>query len=381
MRGYPHFQNHLQLKDAVLGFVEHSRNNGLNIGITEAMEALKVADDPALSDKSYFHDALKAILCTSKDDFSVFDSLFESYWSIGSGLVKSKTTYKNRSNLQKQSPGSLVMMGEGKGEGDRETDTKSVSGANAVERLRKTDFSKLAEADVELLEELALRLWKQMSLRMKRRMKSAVKGHKLDLRNTIRRNIQHGGDLIELRMRNRKPRKHRLIVLLDVSGSMDKYSYFLLRFVWSLRAHFESIEAFVFSTTLIRITDYLDVNNLEQTLQLMSLKANNWSSGTRIGACFATFNEQHSKTVLNGSSTVIVLSDGLDTGEPTELSKELKRIHMRTKKLIWLNPLKGMKEYQPVQKGMSAALDEVDLFRSAHNLDSLLELENYLSTI
>jgi uncharacterized protein with von Willebrand factor type A (vWA) domain len=187
--------------------------------------------------------------------------------------------------------------------------------------------------------------------------------------------------MIDLRMRNRKPRKHRLIVFLDVSGSMDKYSYFLLRFIWSLRTHFESVEAFIFSTTLIRITDYLDASNLHHTLQVLSLKANNWSSGTRIGECFKRFNDNYSKKVLNGSSTVIVLSDGLDTGSTEILSEELKKIHLRTKKLIWLNPLKGMDSYQPIQKGMSAALAEVDIFKSAHNLDSLLELEDYLSNI
>lgn len=381
MRGYPHFQNYDQLRDAVLGFVQTGRDRGLNIGISEALEALHVVDDPNLVNKEYVHDALKAILCTSKEDIPVYEKLFESYWSVGRGLVKNKTTYKNQSNLTKKSPGSLVMLGEGKSDSGRQKDTKSVSGANAVERLRKTDFSKLAEADVEYLEELALRLWKQMSLRLKRRMRTSSTGRTIDLRNTIRRNIAHGGDLIDLRMRSRKPRKQRLVVFLDVSGSMDKYSYFLLRFIWSLRTHFESVEAFIFSTTLIRITDYLDASNLHHTLQVLSLKANNWSSGTRIGECFKRFNEAHAKQVLNGSSTVIVLSDGLDTGNTQTLSEEMRKIHLRTKKLIWLNPLKGMESYQPIQKGMSAALEETDIFQSAHNLDSLLELEEYLSNI
>ena len=179
-------------------------------------------------------------------------------------------------------------------------------------------------------------------------------------------------------MKNRKPRKQRLIILLDVSGSMDKYSFFLLRFVVALRSHFEKIEAFIFSTKLVRITDYLHSKNLELTLSLLSQKADNWSSGTKIGECFKIFNAQYAKRVLNGHSTTIVLSDGLDTGGPELLAAELKKVKLRTRQLIWLNPLKGMQGYEPIQKGMSAALPEIDVFRPAHNLDSILELEKFL---
>jgi uncharacterized protein with von Willebrand factor type A (vWA) domain len=111
---------------------------------------------------------------------------------------------------------------------------------------------------------------------------------------------------------------------------------------------------------------------------MLSRKADIWSSGTKIGACLQHFNEQYAKRILNGHSTVIVLSDGLDTGKPELLATELQKINLRTRKMIWLNPLKGMSGYQPVQQGMKAALPEVDVFRSAHNLNSILELENFL---
>lgn len=209
-------------------------------------------------------------------------------------------------------------------------------------------------------------------------MKSAKTKGRVDLRNTIRHSISHGGDPIELMMKNKKPRKQRLIILLDVSGSMDKYSFFLLRFVVALRSHFEKIEAFIFSTNLIRITEYLQSNNLQMTLALLSQKADNWSSGTKIGDCLKTFNDLYAKRILNGQTTTIVLSDGLDTGSPEVLSAEMKKIKLRTRQLIWLNPLKAMQGYEPIQKGMSAALPEVDVFRTAHNLESILELEEFL---
>ena len=170
-----------------------------------------------------------------------------------------------------------------------------------------------------------------------------------------------------------------MIVLLDVSGSMDKYSFFLLRFIYALQCNFERVDSFVFSTELTCITDVMKSGRLPQSLASLGDRAEAWSSGTRIGACFQEFNRAFAKQLLSRNALVIILSDGLDTGEPAVLQKEMKRISSRAKKVIWLNPLKGMKDYQPIARGMSAALPMVDVFNSAHNLDSILELEKYLA--
>ena len=201
------------------------------------------------------------------------------------------------------------------------------------------------------------------------------------MRRTIRRSISAGGEPIELFFKSKKPKKHRLIVLLDVSGSMDKYSFYLLRFVCALREHFRQAEAFVFSTSLIRITKALQHNYLEAVLVAISQKADNWSGGTKIGDCLRQFNEQYGKRMLNGLPFVIILSDGLDTGSPEIVGKELQKIRRRSKKTIWLNPLKGMKGYEPIARGMKEALPSIDDFRTAHNLESLLALENILNDV
>lgn len=187
--------------------------------------------------------------------------------------------------------------------------------------------------------------------------------------------------LMQLSRRNRKKDHYRMILLLDVSGSMDKYSFFLLKFIWSLKSTVKNIEAFVFSTRLVRITDILDRRQLDSSLMELGEHADNWSGGTRIGECLHDFNATYAKRILNGKSVTIILSDGLDSGNPEELSHEVKMIRLRTSKLIWLNPLKGMKGYQPTARGMKAAHAEVDEFASAHNLESLLELENMLSDV
>lgn len=377
MTNYPHYSNYPKLSEAIIDFGNLARGHGLNVGVQETLETITAAEKGIIDHPEVFRYALKAIYCCSEEDTLTFDKIFDWFWGEERLQVQGKTTLKNQSNLKKKVQGSLVMLGKGKQEVGKE-EAKRVSGANAVHRLRKTDFSKIEEIDSQFLEEIALKLWKQMSLRLKRKMKRSKRKGDIDLRQTIRAGIEQGGELLKLKYKFKKKRKQKLIVLLDVSGSMDKYSFFLLRFLCALGVHFEKIEAFIFSTKLIRITEYLDSKNLAATLAVLSVKADNWSSGTKIGDCLKTFNEVYAKRILNGHSTVIILSDGLDTGAPEVLAEAAQKIKRRTRQFIWLNPLKGMKGYQPVQKGMQAALPEVDLFRTAHHLDSILELENLL---
>ncbi len=376
----PNYQSHESITQAILGFAAYARAHELNVGIRETQEALAIASKGMINDKEVFRYALKAIFCSSKENTQLFAQLFNDYWGLPKASVTSRMDMKNQSNRQKQTQRSLVLLGKGNAKEGCE-EGKNVSGANATETLRKTDFSKLSEMDSKYLEKLAMDLWKQMSRRLKKKLKSSTTKGRLDLRQTIRNNIGSGGAMLELKFKNKKPTKNRLVILLDVSGSMDKYSFFLLRFILALRSHFQNIEAFIFSTKLIRITEFLKIKSLENVLALLSSNTDNWSSGTKIGDCLKTFNDTFSKRTLQGRSMTIMLSDGLDTGEPELLVNELRKIKRRTRRLIWLNPLKGVIGYQPLARGMSAALPEIDVFRSAHNLESILELENYLTDV
>jgi hypothetical protein len=310
-----------------------------------------------------------------------FDQLFSDFWGLEKNSVTSRITMLNESNLKKPTQGSLVMLGKGDSKEEGNEEGKNVSGANSSEQLRKTDFSKVAIMDSHQLDQLAADLWKQMSQRLRKKFKKSKKENKIDIRQTIRNNISNGGALLDLHYRDKKPDKTRLIILLDVSGSMDKYSFYLLRFILALRTHFKRIDAYIFSTKLIRITEHLETKDLENVLSVLSMYADNWSSGTKIGECLQHFNRDYAKRSLTGKNMTIVLSDGLDTGEPEMLAAELQKIKLRTRKLIWLNPLKGMKGYQPRTRGMLAALPEIDHFLSAHNVESLLQLENYLADV
>lgn len=371
------YQNQNGLVDAMIGFANMARAKGLNVGVSETLAGLEAAQLGTLGNKESLRYALKAIYCCSQEDTAVFDKIFDEYWGMEKIGYTSRMTYSNQSYQQRDPKGSVVMMGMGESE-ESERENKEISGANAVERLAKTDFSKVSQVDHAYLEELAWNLWKQMSLRMKRKLKQSLRKGRLDLRGSIRKSLATGGLPIHLQYKDRTLQKQRLIILLDVSGSMDKYSFFLLRFICALKTHFSQIEAFLFSTKLVRISDMLEPRLLDRTLDRLSQEANNWSSGTRIGACFKEFNRTYAKRILNGRSTVLILSDGLETGDPVELAKETANIRLRTRQLIWLNPLKGMEGYEPIARGMKAALPSIDVFRSAHNLQSILELENFL---
>ena len=376
-----HYTNYRNLGEALVAFCGFCRESGLKIGLSHVQEALDTAQEGFIADQSSLQYSLKSLFCVREEDFGIFDTCFNIFWR------KSKHDYshsinRNKTNLVKRSNASLVMMGfNPNASNDTVKDEAStVSGASRIETLKRTDFRMLANIDSRELDDIVEMLLRQLNHRLKRKMRPTKKG-RIDLRRSIRTNLSNGDLIMELAYRNRKPEKFRLILLLDVSGSMDKYSFFLLRFIWSLKSQMKNIEAFVFSTRLVRITDFLHEREIEATLAELSEHANNWSGGTRIGDSLYEFNEKYSKRILNGKSVTIVLSDGLDDGDPENMSAQLKRIRMRTNKLVWLNPMKGNIGYEPIAKGMKAALPELDVFSSAHNLESLQELENILSDV
>ncbi len=373
----------LGLTNAIIGFAQLARAKGLNVGIEETLTTLKTFDLGIFENKAVFYYTLKTLFCTSKDDYEIFDKIFKTYWNGGQadGGKRGVKKVQNAENLPKQKS-ILTIAGQGENEDDDENeDTKTVTGANAIERLRQTDFSKITEMETPILEEIAAKLWREMAKRMKRRQKTSRTKETLDMRRTIRGSLEHGGNPIELFYKGKKPKKMRLVLLLDVSGSMDKYSFFLLKFICALQEYFEKVESFVFSTHLRRITDYLKVKGIDETLDLLSKNADNWSSGTKIGLSLRQFNDIYAKRMLSRSSYVIILSDGLDTGEKDIIQAEADKISRRTKQVIWLNPLKATQGYEPTARGMSEAMPHIDVFRSAHSLNSILELEQFLTAV
>jgi len=366
---------------SILEFCQFARKKGFSNGVQQTLSALEAAKAIGLVDLQVLELALRAVLCSSKEEWDLFTRIFELFLSSRESTsgTDSKVGHEPRFNALRPEAGSRALVGlSGSDAGQAEGGGKSVSGASAQERLQKVDLADVPVDDLLALEQISTRLFRKMSLRLSRRRKIKNLRESVDVRRTIRRSIPRGGDPITLAFRGRKPRKHKLVIFLDVSGSMNSYSLFLVRFAYALQKYFKSVNTFLFSTNVVEITDLLRTRDLPDALRGLSQRAAGWAGGTKIGDSLRDFNRQQGRRLLSPSTVFIILSDGWDTGEPELLAGELRDTRRRVRKLIWLNPLLGLEDYAPVTRGMSAALPHVDVFSAAHNLESLLALERYL---
>ena len=359
-------------------FCRFARDSGYPAAISETVNALQIANALGISDRQSLKAGLRAVICSSKEEWDGFDEVFEEFWmadrhqSIPVPPRKREREENELSRLQNM----LSSLGESSN--TELDDGRIAQGAAAVERLKKVDFSAVPRDDLADLERISLRLIRHMSLRLSRRLKAMTRSGQVDLRRTIRRSIGRGGEPFELSFKGKKQQRSRLVILLDISGSMNTYCIFLLKFAYVLQKHFAHMKTFVFSTRLEDITSSLHARGLSSVLEALSDKAAGWSGGTKIGESLREFNLLYARKIVTRDTICIVLSDGWDTGDPEALAHELGAIKRRVRKLIWLNPLLGMSDYQPVTRGMSAALPWIDVFAPAHNLESLLDLETHL---
>ena len=368
------------LASRIVEFCRFCRASGLSIGVHESMDSLDAARLVGVEDRQSLESALRAVLCSSKDEWEQFDELFAAFWN-SSGLDAVPESRRKAQQKEGPSQGAIAtLLGRSAaGQAAKDDEGKSVMGATVCERLKRSDFSQVSQNDLPELERLSVRLLKQMSQRLSRRLKTMRQRGQLDLRRTIRRNISHGGDLLELSYKARKTQPNRLVVLLDISGSMNSYSLFFLHFAFALQRHFTRVNTFLFSTQLTEITPSLRNRRLEPALQSLAQQAAGWSGGTKIGESLREFVLSYGGRMLSRDTVFIVLSDGWDTGPPEVLAEQLQSVRRRARTVIWLNPLLGMREYEPVTQGMSAALPYIDVFAPAHNLESLLALEKHLA--
>ncbi len=370
-------------KEKLIDFTFYCRERQFILGPQDTREAFEIASRGYGLDRKVFQYSLKAIFCRRKEHFDRFDEMFDRFWSryYEENLEERKKVIKQ---LRKESEtDTLIFMGAKFNKPRKEKEeqeARQTRGANESLRLRFTDFSKVDVVDRERLEELAEELFHQMSMRFKRRLESANRGT-IDVRKTIRHSLSTGGLMLDLAHKKKKKEKRKVVFLLDVSGSMDTYSYYLLRYVMVLRKYFKTLEFFTFSTHLTHVTPMLRAHNEQEVLRQVGRNVQSWSSGTKIGECLVEFLNTYGNKFLSQKHIVVILSDGLETGNVTQLKEAVGTIRRKCKTLIWLNPLKGMKDYQPIQKGIVNVMPHLDAFESAHNLDSLLKLEKLLMNV
>src|SRR5437773_2420397 len=377
------------LTRAMLGFGATLRAAGLPVttgAIMDAVRALEVVD---LMDRAQVYLALRTVLVSRMEEQPAFDRCFEAFWKFqaddGQGLDGLVAAVQSRGSeeepptggmegaQQKQAPVALEDWDEGEA---REGEPLEVPGQSDREVLMEHDFSTFPVEQLDEVARLTVQIAKRLARRVSRRRKPTRRGGTIDLRRSMRANLMKG-EIIELRRRARRRRKVRLVLLCDVSGSMDLYSRFLLQFLYALQNVFGRVETFTFATRLTRVSDLLRGPSYKRALRRLT-EVRDWSGGTRIGESIREFNQTWGRLV-DRRTIVLVLSDGWDTGEPEVLAKEMLTLKRRAARVIWLNPLLGNPSYEPLTRGMAAALPLVDHFAAAHNLSSLRELAGHLN--
>lgn len=388
--------------ERMAGFMAHLRLNGFAVGPGEAMTALEILCQPAAGDPRSVRTGLKVLLSDRQEHWERFDELFDSYW-FGRGIKRAVRANDHGFQQTARQDHALWKrhLGEGKpqsrdygdvpqGDAEEVDDQEDREEGEPSGRLIASRQETLAKADLRLLlraeevaeaEAVALKLAKAMRYRLSRRRKPFFKGKTLDLRRTIRRNLSKGGEPLDLLWRRRPERPVRLVVLLDVSGSMEPYSRVFLSFLRGLTARWLETDAYLFHTRLVRITDALRDGDPLRALTRLSLLAEGFGGGTGIARSIARFNDSYARETLNSRSVVMILSDGYDTDPPADLARELARLKRRARRLVWFNPLAGWRAYEPVARGMAAALPYLDLLAPAHSLESLAALETELRAL
>jgi uncharacterized protein len=377
------------------GFARTLRDNGFAVGLAETRDALAIFASPAAARPALLLPALRALFCADRSDWQRFDEIFAAFWQ-GRGMKRLKPAQakpgQHRPSLQPLAPSADTTAEAGRQdqiESDDAGDDDAVASrrehtteASTAERLAAIDLRHIVDPrEIAETHALAERLAHRMRARLVRREQARKRGHRLDLRRTIHRNISHGGTPIELVWRRRKVKPLRLVMLLDGSGSMALYTAFFVRFLHGVVDAFREAEAFVFHTRLAHVSASLRDRDVARAVDKLSLMAQGMGGGTRIGECLQTFNRWHAKRVITSRTAVMIVSDGYDTGEPAHLAEEMRHLRRRCRRIVWLNPLIGWRDYAPEARGMQAALPFIDLFAPAHNLASLAALEPYLARI
>jgi uncharacterized protein with von Willebrand factor type A (vWA) domain len=252
------------------------------------------------------------------------------------------------------------------------------SSANDVSRVK--DFADFTEDELNQARTLIETLTWDPGQRRTRRWTTGP-SRVLDLRRLTRRNLRYGGEPFVLPTRARTLRRRPLVLICDVSGSMERYARLLLHFAHSLAGGLDEVEAFVFATRLTRITRELRRTRASEAVPRVPHLVPDWSGGTRIGDALRTFNARWARRVMRHGPVVLLVSDGWDRGEPEDLKREMSRLQRSCHRLIWLNPLLASPEYEPLTRGMQAALPFVDDFLPVHNLASLESLAAHLNTL
>ncbi len=380
----------------LLHFGRFLRQAGIAVSTRQIYELAEGLTHIDLTRRDDFRHAARCFLVHHADELDLFDRAFDLFWSqqvqftMELGVARQRQRVEglaeelpasDQAVLNKRT-GSEVPLADEEDESDASGETRLSPPYSPLEVLYQKDFADFTEEEIEAARHLIQRLVWRLDLRQTRRkVRAAKRASYLDLRRSVRANMKYSGEVLKLAWRRRKVKPRPLVVICDISGSMESYSRLFLHFLYALTQETWEIEAFVFGTRLTYITPALRHNSVNVALKKMSELVLDWSGGTRIGESLKAFNFRWSRRVLGRGAVAVIISDGWDRGDMDLLEREMGRLRRSVSRLIWLNPLSGAPDYQPLVWGIRTALPYVDDFLPLYNLTSLEQFAGRLGSV
>ena len=338
-----------------------------------------------ISRRQDFHAAALATLIINREDMELFTLLFNEYWN--SVEITEETAPPEQESTQGATDSQAISQQQQRAQDDTADDGEEgegeteQTGYSSRELLAQKDIEGMSEAELEQARKVIAELVAILANYRSRRYKPAGSGAQLDFRKIFRRSMPYGEYCLKLAHRTRRLKKNKLILFCDVSGSMERYSRFLIQVICAMGAKIANIEVAVFSTRMTSITPYLHRKDIDEVVRQMSEQVHDWAGGTNIGGSLRELNEQQAHQMLSSHTVAVILSDGWDQGDAEQMRAEMEQLRRRVHRIIWLNPLLGNANYQPLCKGMQTALPFLDHFLPVHNLSSLAEVTKLLRTL
>jgi uncharacterized protein len=351
------------------------REVGVEVGPGRVADALKGLDSVELARQDDVYWTLRQTLVSRREDLASFDVAFDSWFlnAFGARVQKPRTAELPQGERQKggePGPGPEIDGG-----------IAEVGGWNADELLRTKDFGAMTPDELARAKKLIKEIAVARPRRRTRRLRPDAKGHALDVRALVRASLSTGGDPVQRAFRSRATAPRKLVLILDVSGSMDSYARALMLYLHAARGAGRRVEAFAFGTRLTRLTPELGSRDPETAFAAASARVTDWSGGTRIGESLKAYNDEWGRRALTQGAVVVILSDGCERGDTALVGSEMARLARQAFAVVWVNPLKGHPQYEPQAGGMRAALPYVDRFLSGHDVASLEALGTVLGGI
>ncbi len=360
----------------VVTFGRVLREAGLEVGPGRLADALAGLDLVDLTRQEDVYWVLRQTLVSRQEDLEVFDRAFRA-WFLRAPTAPDERRRELQVVRLERRRAERTGREAGTGEGGEE----AALGWSPDELLRRKDFADLDREELEQVSRLMAELARKRPTRRSRRLRRHPRGRELDMRGLVRASLAAGGDPVERAFRRRIHVPRKLVVICDVSGSMEAYSRALVLFLHALVGSGRGVETFAFGTRLTRLTPELRGRDAARALEAAARRVVDWSGGTRIGASLKAFNDEWGRRALTRGAVVLVVSDGWEREDAALVGREMARLARQAYAVIWVNPLKGHPDYQPLAGGMRAALPYIDRFLPGHNVASLEELAEVLSGI